>query len=151
MLCLIEIWEVNFSSTLLHFRPHWTLGVLGDWMKRENLPWGRMLADQPTLLRLILSPGTSAAAEIWESNPMSVQYGLLESTFLSCAAESYNLLLKRVEAAVDTLNLFLLKLLRFYPVPLYLLLSLVDSTYAWRLRDFYHQEGNGLIEWPCRR
>ena len=43
----------------------------------------------------------------------STQQGFLESTFLSCATESYNLLLTRVEAAVDTLNLFLLNLVRF--------------------------------------
>ena len=36
------------------------------------------------------------------------QYWPVISTFLSCAAESYDLLLKRAEAAVDALNLFLL-------------------------------------------
>ena len=41
------------------------------------------------------------------------QHGFLESTFLSCTTESYNLLLTRVEAAVDALNLFLLNLVRF--------------------------------------
>ena len=37
----------------------------------------------------------------------------MKSTFLSCSAESYNLLLTRAEAAVDALNLFLLNLVRF--------------------------------------
>ena len=42
------------------------------------------------------------------------QYWPVISTFLSCAAESYDLLLNWAEAAVDALNLFLLNLLRFW-------------------------------------
>ena len=43
----------------------------------------------------------------------AIQYWPRISTFLSCAAESYDLLLKWAKAAVDALNLFLLNLVRF--------------------------------------
>ena len=101
-------------TTFIHPRLQQCLGLFATDVELLCIPQGIGLCQRLQQTKAFRQIGYGCwYVYAYKTHHGGDQHGFLESTFLSCTTESYNLLLTRVEAAVDALNLFLLNLVRF--------------------------------------